>query len=303
MTYASGQTVEASDYNTLAAQINAVFGTGTGDSGYGGNSTNTGVTDLPTINVGDTIQSFTSSPGSPDEWKNLRNAFTDCAAHQNTVLTETPPSDTLLDDGDIVTFFSTLNSAVNSSDLATNRLNVNPIHLALSTILTDIRATPWSSFLRHEFTVTFTDTDAARHFFNTGGDLRVSASRTGGSATTQNTEWSTLLSTNSPLIFDRNDYFSNLTSLFTTFQSVSSGGLYSANTWIIRAKKDNAAGPNGGNGSIIRFQSDFLDGHTNIFFDTVDGTLTSTLEQRKSVGVFPIPTPATSTITVLSSGI
>jgi len=301
MVYTSGGLIQASDYNTLAALINNVFGIGSGDSGYGGLSINTGINNLPTINIGDIIQSFTSVPGSPDEWKNLRNAFFDCALHQNTTLIDPLPSDTLLDDGDIITFFNTLNSTNNSTLLFNNRFNVNAIHLALSTTLTDIRVSPWSSFVRHEFTVDFGNSDNARHFFNTGGELRISASRVGGSATTQNTEWTNLLSANSPFIFNRLDYFS-LTSTFSVYQTVSSGGAYTANNWSIRARRDDAVGPNGGNGSIIRFQSDFLDGHTNVFFDSIDGTLTSTIEQLKSVGIFPKPTPIFTTTVPISSG-
>jgi hypothetical protein len=35
MTYASGGLIEAVDYNNFAASVNAIWGTGSGDRGYG----------------------------------------------------------------------------------------------------------------------------------------------------------------------------------------------------------------------------------------------------------------------------
>ena len=300
MNYVSSGTVEASDYNTLAALINDVFGTGTGDSGYGGNSTNTGVTDLPTIAQGEVIQSATGAPGSPDEWINLRNAFDDCATHQGTVLSDTLPSDTLLEDGDIVTFFNNLQSATNSTDLTTNRLNVGVVH-SVATKLTSVRGTSWTSNILHEFSVTFADSDAARHYFNTGGEIRISATRTGGSSNPQNTAWTDLVNANSPYIFTGTEYFA-LGLSFALQRSVISGTPYAANAWDIRAKTNAIGTPNGGNGSVLTFRSNFLDGHSNIFFDTVDGTFTSTIEEKRSIVVFPQTSPTFTTITGLSSG-
>jgi len=301
MVYASGQTVEASDYNTLAALIDDVFGLGTGDSGYGGNSINTGVAALPTISLGEVIQSATGAPGSPDEWINLRNAISDCATHQNTTLTDALPSDSLLEDGDIVTFFNTLQSATNSTDLDTNRNNVNLAHLSLSTLGTSVRSTSWTSFVRHEFTVDFGSEDDARHFFNTGGKINIGATRTGGSASSQNAAWTALLTANSPYIFTQADYFA-LTTSFVTKLSVSSGGAYASNNWAVRAKADAIPNVRGGAGSVLRIRSDFTDGHFTGFEDLVDGTLTSTIQQNKSVAIFPISSPTFATITELTAG-
>ena len=307
MVYASGQEVEASDYNTLAALVDDVFGLGTGDSGYGGNSTNVGVAALPTITPGDTIQSATdvldsgSPPGDPDEWVNLRNAFGDCATHQGTVLSDVLPDVSLLEDGDIVTFFNTLQSATNSTDLDTNRNNVDAGSVAVATIGTSTRGTSWTSFVRHQFTVDFGDEDSARHFFNTGGEISVGASRTGGSATAQNTAWTNLLSANQPYTFTQAEYFA-LTTDFVTQASFMNGSPYQLNMWDVRAKADTITGVRGAKGSLLEFRSDFTDGHTNVFFDEVDGTLTSTIQETRSVTVFLRPTPTFATTEALTVG-
>jgi len=49
MSYSQGGTIEATDYNGFAASVNAVWGSGTGDSGYGQTST------LSTVAAGNTV--------------------------------------------------------------------------------------------------------------------------------------------------------------------------------------------------------------------------------------------------------
>ena len=44
MTYAQGGTIEATDYNNFIANINAIWGTGSGANGYGQTSTLSNVT-------------------------------------------------------------------------------------------------------------------------------------------------------------------------------------------------------------------------------------------------------------------
>jgi len=325
MTYTPGSLVQATDYNTLAyetglppivvpvtAKVGDIFGTGFGDYGYGGDSTNVGVSDLPTIAVSDVVQSDTDvigapPPGDPDEWVNLRNAFLDCATHQATVLPVLPlPSLADLSDGvpisaNPVDDFDNLNSAANNAALEASRTAFAGESFTVSLGLTNARGASWSSFIKHEFTVTFVDEDDARFFFNTGGEIRISASRTGGSASPQNTAWSNLVSANSPYIFTQADYFI-LTTLFVSKQSVSSGGLYFLNNWNIKAKADTITGLNGGKGSVLRFSSEFTDGHVNGFFDTVDGTFTSTIDEKLSTGIFVRPSPVFATTIPLTSG-
>lgn len=292
MVYASGQIIEAQQYNDLldlgtTLTINDIFGTGSGDHGYGGLSvagdgTETGVSNLTDVNSNDIIQSFTGgSPGSPDEWKNLRNAISACAAHQGTILPDTLPSNTELDDGDIVFAFTALNSLANVDLLAANKLdNSGPI--STTNIANDVRVASWTTLVRHEFTIDFGSFDAARHFFNLSGELRISASRTGGSATPQNADWTVLLSTNSPYSFTQSDYVA-ITGVFTTvFGPHTGGGAYGSNLWQIEAKRDDAFP-----GSIFRFQSIFADIHSTVP-DSVDGTLTSSIDVRSS-NIFPLP--------------
>ena len=85
MVYSIGGTIEASDYNDLIAQINDIFGVGNGNSGYGGNSVN-----IPSF--GDLVDASEGDDVTNEMWLDLRNAFEDCANHQDTTLTDGLPS-------------------------------------------------------------------------------------------------------------------------------------------------------------------------------------------------------------------
>lgn len=316
MTYASSGQIDAQDYNDLINMqigssvytLNEIFGLGNGDAGYGGGSTNVSQSpDISEVVFGHDVES--------QEWKDLRNAFSDIALHQGTALPDGLPSAALLDVGDTVTYFNKLESFANMNAIETNRLTANPSNHTIANKLSDSRATSWMSSLTHEFTVDFGDEDSARHFFNTGGQIRVNASRTGGSSSSHNTAWSTLLSTNSPYIFDSSDFYTLPTS-YTILQTRSAGGAYTELTWEIRAQVENVVGMNGGNGDLIRFRSIFIDGYPlphpqpdpdtgggpTFRPDMIDGTITSSIDERRSTGIFVRPSPSFNTTTFLSSG-
>lgn len=298
MVYAQGEIVEASDYNALISAINNIFGIGNGNAGYGGNSTNVSLSALINVNSAESVDAI--------DWQNLRNSFADVATHQNTVLPDTLPSLSLLDVGDILTFFASLNSSSNITAVTNNRLIVGAGNTTITTKLTDQRTDPWSDFIRHEFDVTFTSPDNARYYFNTGGQIRLNASLMPSTSSPQNDSWEAGLSANSPYTFSAANYYS-LTGSFTVLRQVIANGggsayAYTNNLWTISARRVDSPGSNGSNGAVIRFRSDFLDGHSNTFFDFVDGVFTSTIEEVRSTGVFVRPSPVFSTTQSISAG-
>lgn len=313
MVYTTGGTIEAADYNQLIADINKIFGVGIGDFGYGGQSKSPNtlaVSNLPDVPKGSIVDN--------QQWLDLRTAFVVCADHQGTTLTDGLPSVDDIEDGDVTEFFPRLASSQNLFDITVNRFKVDSVFTPIITSpLTSVRTIPWASFIQHEFTIRFDDTDHARAFFNTGGTIRISALRTGGSATVQNGAWDSILSSNSPFIFGREQYFA-LTSAFEDLRpqvSPASGigpylgfGAYSISAysqtsiWSLQGRRDDAQGPNGGNGSIIRISSNFLDGSSNPP-DSVDGTFTSTVQESKFNDVFDIQSPQYQTLIGVDNGI
>jgi hypothetical protein len=180
------------------------------------------------------------------------------------------------------------------------------------------RTTAWGSSVKpkvtHAFTIDFTTSANARYYFNSGSSLRISASRTLGSATTQNTSWTTLLSSIGIISFNYNSTtftgtvgsgsaigFYNLTNLDQTVFSGSGTGFYSTNTYTVKMKCDVASNTTG-TARYIYVTIDFTDTHSNAFSDSVDGTLTSTIAKRRASGTHvAVISPTAANTTLLSA--
>ena len=124
----TGNPITITDYNDIVSAINAFFGTGTGDRGYGGFSSNVALANLATKTIGSVIIN--------EDWLELRDAQFDVAAHQGTTLPSALPSVTDMEDGDDVQAFEDqtgpdnpageIDSAANLTLLDTNRRGIPP---------------------------------------------------------------------------------------------------------------------------------------------------------------------------------
>lgn len=205
----AGSIISVSDYNDVATRLNTTFGIGAGQFGYGGNSDNVPLANLPAVSDKSLIQN--------EDWLSLKRVFEDTANFQNVTLPDVLPDDSILEDGDIATFSAGLCSEDNMLILENNRFNIpSDRYLSTVSILSSTRTTQWRENIRHEFKVIFPSADAARFFFNKGGELTFNASRSGGSTNDQNTEWTNFLAAESGFKFGREDYY-NLTSTFQPF--------------------------------------------------------------------------------------
>jgi hypothetical protein len=84
----------------------------------------------------------------------------------------------------------------NMADTVTaNRLAVASNQGTLENVVSPYqRTSAWNGTLTHTFTITFSSFDAARHYFNAGGNFQISASRTGGNSGSKNNTWTLMLS-------------------------------------------------------------------------------------------------------------
>ena len=166
MTYASGGLIEATDYNTLvggnpvtsSGKLNTVWATGGSDKGYG-------QTALANVSVGQTV--------AASEWANLVNKTSNSASHQGSSITAVTAPVT----GDTVTYNSNIPS--NLTTIYTNRLNAASQGSTASNTAT--YGSTWSAALTFTHTATFANGDAARYFFNSGGQLAITCSHPNGS--------------------------------------------------------------------------------------------------------------------------
>lgn len=268
MTYAQYGSVEALDFNTLVGTnpntangtLNTVWATGGTTTGYG-------QTTVPNVAVGNLAYAA--------DWDNLINVTSNCASHQGTSISSVtaPPV------GGIVTYFSPI--PTNLTTIYTNRLNAasQGSTVANSAIL----GTTWSSIATFTHTITFANGNAARYFFNSGGQLKITCSH--ANATTPiNVLFNGLASNigtvvlsapstgtvtvvgvsfngvtkiagggSTPTILPNNGYFALNTSNANIFVQTASSGpaSYQSTNIKIVARSNGTQGSNGDAGSII----------------------------------------------------
>ena len=263
----------ASDYNAIQTIINGVMGTGTGDSGYGQTLSSSQISSTTTISV--------------LQWTNLRSDILKARTHQTTspeTLT-IPTTSVKISESDRAAYQAAANNAV------TYRLAIPPSGQATSSVIATLtRTTAWNGSISHSVTVTFATTEAARFYFNAGGQIQFTASRTGGTVGTKNTSWTTMLTNMGTITFGRSTTsatgtgtgssigWSNLTTtaqtIFTKNTEQIASPSYTPNDYHITA----ATSANGLQLIFVIYFED-LSGQPNVPWGTdenVDGTLTST---------------------------
>lgn len=166
MSYAQFGTVQATDFNTLvggnptttSGTLNAVLATGGSTAGYG-------QTALANVTAGTTVAATT-------QWANLVALTSNCASHQGSSITAvTAPVA-----GGAITYLSAI--PTNLTTIYTNRLNAAT--QGSTSVNTATTATTWSDKATFTHTATFANGDAARYFFNSGGQLKITMSHPTG---------------------------------------------------------------------------------------------------------------------------
>mgnify|MGYP000202267561 CR=1 FL=1 len=164
MTYAQYGTIQAADFNALAGgnptttsgTLNAVWATGGTTAGYG-------QTALANVAVGNTV--------SASQWATLVGNTASAASHQGTAITSVSAPVT----GGTITYLSAI--PTNLTTIYNSRLNASSQGSTTSNAVTT--ATTWSSLATFTHTATFANGNAARYFFNSGGQLAITCSHPG----------------------------------------------------------------------------------------------------------------------------
>ena len=280
MAYSSGGTIEATDYNNFASNINTIWGTGAGSNGYGQSTT------LSTVAATNTV--------SATNWATMIARIDSIRNHQSgTTSGLSQPSA-----GNTVTYLSTMATLTNNSTgtIFANKLLYNSTRgTAIPTGLgnpVSSNATAWSSTSVKEFSVTFTSVDTVRYFFNAGGVLTSYISIPTVGFTSKSNDWGTFMSTQVGTISLGSNYCSrsgtggdNLTqntgtgfhSLTTTYQtlfnigSTSATADYGLNSCLVEAKLGGAL--YGASSNIVYIKYTMTDSAADTFNDTVTGTV------------------------------
>jgi hypothetical protein len=296
--------ISASDYNTIRNLAAKILG-------------NSGTT-TPTFGYGQTVVSSEVDVGkvvTKTDWDLLRFDLVSIQTHQagasspleaavNTIIKSNPTTQ-------VYTSYLTL----------VNTLETNRFAVASGQFITDTKASgtytsDWNQLLQTEVRVTFATAQQARHFFNSGSTVQLVSSRTGGTVTDQNTNWSNLLNSAGTVNFGgqlpasgffpiNGTNFYRLSNVYQTMYTISSSGAYSSNTYRIEAKCD-VSDNSGGTGRIIDFRVSWIDSHnaSGAGPDNVSGTLSLTVIEKRATGslspsgTFTISSPSYSTITI-----
>lgn len=273
-----GEKIKTVDYNSVQSKIAQVIGASSGNFGWGQPFASSQVNDLNRITV--------------NEWANLRNDIR--SAHRH--VTGSLPSIVEKNVGDTVRYSDAgttpqqATEPVEQYDRWTNFVIDNRFSVGAGRFITVDKSSRtrtfsgplggggdvWSNQLDCTVTVSFSNANNARWFFNSGGEIRLTSARTGGSSNAQNNSWTNLLNSAGTRIFGAqlpNTGFSpnnatnfwRLTTSYQTWYSVSASSPYTLNVYRIQARRNS-------NSTQVQFRVQWIDGYIDPDTSTTDGS-------------------------------
>jgi len=315
----------ANVYRQLGTPADVALGSYTAASTYGYNQS-TGSLDSAT---GEVINASSTDNG----YKNLQDEIQALATFSGVSLYSSSSTDKAT--GDSITASDWNNLMTDVKNCFDDRFGIPGSSLTTDAADVSTRTTGWGSSgtpeITHEFTCTFGSEAHARGFFNSGGEILFTGSRSGGTSGSaagtigsQNTNWTDLLSAMGTLSFNLN----NLTSSGSTGTSAAKGfyelttsyvqmyikygsGSYASNYYKIEAKVDSTTNP-----TVVTFKVTLRDDHalgdglgpdgidgnaddSDGYVDAVDGTVTSTIQTKRANNGVVVTAPTTATTSEL----
>ena len=299
MAYSAGDTILDDEYNTFAtgntagtgdtsaASINTIWGSGTGDAGYGQSNV------VSAVAAGSTI--------TATQWTTLLGRLNSIRQHQGTSINISSFS---VSAGDAIAVIANLSADITT--LYNARTTAASANITESTTAATYTSS-WNSSVKATHTVTFAGGDEARYFFNAGGFIKLNPSLS--DSTGRNAQWKFLLDEVGDLkllasTFTRSfsnessgygaggdntptthasttGYYdltnSTLTSMFKyTIDDAFGYGNYRANFYEVKINPgaDHADG-NGNNGNVITIEQIFQDDYSNAQNTDVTGDISA----------------------------
>ena len=176
---------------------------------------------------------------------------------------------------------------------------MHPTQSALEPGISSARSSTWNGLVYHEVTVTFSSADARRFFFNTGGEIRISANNT-GAVTPKGLDWNELCSqvgtikfaaetttstTGGGSLIGNYDLTSAYQDIYLKIGSGTYSSVYAGNIYTVKARSDID--------TRIIFRIEFND----VVFDNnidnnVDGRLESSIQHYRASAGVTVPAPS-----------
>jgi hypothetical protein len=277
-----GAKIYASDYNVLQSTISTIMGIGTGIYGYNQTILSSQIVATggryPAIKLADWIALRTD----------IVNAYTHIGQPGGLVIPSIPTRANKVTATDYNNYLAIANATYVASTTTPPAGQAS-----LQTLSTGTRTTTWNGTVTHTVTLTWTDRNAARGFFNAGGEIRMTASLTGYSTAAKNSDWSKLLSdmgtisikagsiacSGSYTVLGTGGFYGATTNQTLIFQKGASTVTYFPNQYDIYLSQNS-------DGNVLTLAIAFKDlstGNPSVD-ENVDGTLTSTVKAYYSTG-------------------
>jgi hypothetical protein len=252
--------ITQAEYNNIRNKVIGVLGTGSGNSGYGQPLNSSAVAEGNRVTI--------------NEYANLRFDIINAWVHQ----AGSAPSTVTVAEGNTIRF-SSVDAPVTTYDalantLIANRFNVGAGQSAVAVPASSPRSRTWTgtggdiwnSSISCTIDVQWPSSNAARFFFNSGGQIRITSSRSGGSSTTQNTQWTSILSSAGTQSFGGNSPATNwytLTNGFQQYYTLAGSSPYGSNSYNLLARVTDTANNSGGAAANSQFLVQFVDNYVD----------------------------------------
>lgn len=312
------------DYNSIRDKVVAVLGAGSGNIGYGQQAR------IQSSAVGD------DSKVTINEWANLRYDVINAYKH----IFGSNPTTAVVSEGNPIRYTASFTPDTGTVDvpqfqyntwadtMTINRFTVAAGESAATGVSSASRTASWLTQCQCTVQVYWSNANDARYWFNSGGQIRISASRSGGAGTNQNTSWTSLLSSAGTQQFgganpgtgtfpgDALNWY-RTTSTFQTYYTATASSPYGSNNYQLQARCLDQPSNSAGLAAQLEIRVLFTDGYvdpgiapiappgatqtaTAAMFppgDAVDGTLTVNASSLYATGIM---VPASQLFTVVN---
>jgi len=242
MAAGQGQLIQNTDYNSIRTVVDSVMGTGTG--GYGQTLASSDVSQGATITA--------------VQWLNLRTDMVKARQHQiGSAVGSSSATDgrNLLLPASGLTITESLRAQFSSfaTTISSNQRTIDTDavggQFSAEGLVTGTRSSSWNGTLTNTVTITFSDANHPRYYFNAGGKIRISANITTG--TSKNNTWNTMFTQMGEFVMDYTSTtytgssatgsgigYDDLTASNQVIgQKAAPSGSYAENLYLIRARK------------------------------------------------------------------
>ena len=264
--------ITANDYNTVQSRINTVMNTDYGQTLLSGQ-----------VSVGEII--------TDDQLDNLRTDISKAYTHQQ----GTGPTITDVDEGDTILAAHLTNYENVMTTVESNIYSIGAGQFSIEPGISSSRTSGWNSTLEHRVLVSFGSNLARTQFFKAGGEIRFTASQSGGSSAI-NIDWRNMLANMGTIKMNYTQTTStgsgtgssigqqDLTGSYQQIFRKTGSGTYAANDYIVQARSQTGA---------IQFRIYFQDDKGGNPDENVTGTTTSNVQHLRASGSnvsLPAPT-------------